>query len=228
MHQKIGRKKKNIYFYLIILIFFGSINNQNLNKFISKNKLIFDVRGLSLNENKKLKLELDELNIDNIFIFEKKKISNIILNHNYVLNFKVKKEYPDKINIEIQKAKNIGKVLKNNKFLTILSNGKTTKYISETSFNLPIFYGNFNTEEFLNFLEILNSVNLNTTEINSFYFFQSKRWDINFKNGIIVKLPQLETKDALKNALKISSDEKFKGIKTMDFRIKDKVVLDGK
>ena len=80
----------------------------------------------------------------------------------------------------------------------------------------------------LNFLEILDSVNLNATEIKSFYFFQSKRWDINLKNGIIIKLPQFETKDALKNALKISSDEKFKGIKTMDFRIKDKVILDGR
>ena len=150
------------------------------------------------------------------------------MNYDYVLNFKANKEYPDKINVKIQKAKNIGKVLKNNKFLTILSNGKTTKYISETSFNLPIFYGNFNTVEFLNFLEILDSVNLNATEIKSFYFFQSKRWDINLKNGIIIKLPQFETKDALKNALKISSDEKFKGIKTIDFRIKDKVILDGR
>ena len=42
------------------------------------------------------------------------------------------------------------------------------------------------------------------------FFFPSKRWDIEIKNGIIIKLPKSNVKKSLNQSFEVLNDEKFK------------------
>ena len=74
---------------------------------------------------------------------------------------------------------------------------------------------------------ILKSVNLEMKKINSLYFYPSKRWDVNFKNGLIYKLPSHKIKNALINAIDISNDKKFINTNVIDLRVKGKIIING-
>jgi len=123
--QQKDRKSKFIFIYIILFILITSINNKNfLNKELFSNNLIFEVNGLSYVDNQKLKRDLININKDNIFKLDKNKLSNIINKNNLVLTFLARKNYPNKIDIEINKAKYFGKIYRNKRFYIIGSNGK--------------------------------------------------------------------------------------------------------
>ena len=223
-----GKNYKIIFIYITILIFITSTSNKNLvNKNFFNRKLEFNILGLPKEDTKNLMYELEKLNYETIFKLNKIELSNLIRSNNRVLNFLIKKKYPNKVNISIQEAEIVGKILRDNNLNMLLSNGKTINQIDLYEQKIPFFYGDFNTNEFVNFYNILKSVNLKIENVNSFYFFPSKRWDIKFKNGLIVKLPINQTKEALIDAIKISNDEKFNNKKIIDLRIKGLVILNG-
>ena len=228
MLQRRDKKNRIAYVYLFFFILVTSINNKNFNnKKLFDDKILFDVSGLSNNENQKLIKDLNFLNYKNIFKLDKKELSNKIIENNLVLNFLIKINYPNKVDIVIKKVDFIGKVLKNNKLYIIGSNGKLIKYQNNINSKLPYFYGNFKKNEFLKFLKIIIELNLKIEDVSSFYFFPSGRWDINFKNGLIFKLPTKETKNALLRALILANDQNFINSKIIDLRIKNKIISNG-
>ena len=76
------------------------------------------------------------------------------------------------------------------------SNGKLSETIS-TNQQLPFIFGKPKVEEFLNFKIIIDQSKFLYDEIENFYFFPSKRWDIELKNKIILKLPNEDIKNTL-------------------------------
>ncbi len=219
------KKNKTIYIYFLLFILITSINNKNLElKKIFNNKLIFEVKGMSNNDNSKLKNNLENINNENIFKLNKNKILDEINSNNLVSNYLVKKKYPDKIVITINKAAFIGKVFRNNKLFIIGSNGKFIDIKKNYNPELPYFYGNFNKNEFLRLLNILKLVELKIDNIKSFYYFPSGRWDIKFNNGLLFKLPIGKTKDALIRALALKENKNFINSKVIDLRINNKII----
>ena len=104
-------KKKIIFFYLLILIFITSINNMSLyEKIILNNEITFEVNGLSNKDDLILRSNLKSFKKQNIFLIDKKELSELIIKNNIVLNFLVKKIYPNKIVIQINKATKVGKI----------------------------------------------------------------------------------------------------------------------
>ena len=226
--QQKDKKSKFIYIYILLFILITSINNKNFyNKELFSNNLIFEVNGLPYVDNQKLKRDLININTDNIFKLDKNKLSNKINENNLVLNFLVKKNYPNKIDIEINKAKYFGKIYKNERLYIIGSNGKLIDYDVDSMKDLPYFYGNFKREEFLKFSIILNKVGLETKDISSFYFFRSGRWDIKFKDGLLLKLPNKDLMNVLSKALLLKNDQNFTNSKIIDLRIKNKIISNG-
>ena len=216
--QQKDRKSKFIYIYILLFILITSINNKNFyNKELFSNNLIFEVNGLPYVDNQKLKKNLININEDNIFKLDKNKLLNTINENNLVLNFLAKKNYPNKIDIEINKAKYFGKIYKNQQLYIIGSNGKLIDYDVDSMKDLPYFYGNFKREEFLKFSIILNKVGLETKNISSFYFFRSGRWDIKFKDLMNV----------LSKALLLKKDKNFTNSKIIDLRIKNRIISNG-
>ena len=226
--QQKDKKSKFIYIYILLFILITSINNKNFyNKELFSNNLIFEVNGLPYVDNQKLKRDLININTDNIFKLDKNKLSNKINENNLVLNFLVKKNYPNKIDIEINKAKYFGKIYRNERLYIIGSNGKLIDYDVDSMKDLPYFYGNFKREEFLKFSIIVNKVGLETKDISSFYFFRSGRWDIKFKDGLLLKLPNNDLTNILSKVLLLKNDPNFKNLKLIDLRIKDRIISNG-
>ena len=226
--QQKDKKNKSIYIYIILFILITSINNKNFydKKFFSS-ELIFKINGLSNADNQKLKRDLIDTNKSNIFRLDKKKLLEKITENNLVLNFLAKKNYPNEIEIEINKATFVGKIYKNERLYLIGSNGKLISRDVSKILDLPYFYGNFKREEFLKFLTVINKVSLETNDISSFYFFPSGRWDIKFRNGLLLRLPNDNLINVLPKALLLKNDQNFKNSKLIDLRIKNRIIING-
>ena len=57
------------------------------------------------------------------------------------------------------------------------------------------------------------------------YFFPSKRWDIELKNKIIIKLPIENVSNSLDDIFRFLNNDNIKNIKTIDARVKNQIIL---
>ena len=90
--------------------------------------------------------------------------------------------------------------------------------------DLPYFYGNFKRENILEILTVLDSVGLEIKDISSLYFFPSRRLDIEFRNGLILKLPNKDLKNTLSKFMLLKNDQNFINSKLIDLRIKNRII----
>ena len=86
-------------------------------------------------------------------------------------------------------------------------------------------FGDLNVEEFLKFKNEVDKSNFDFKKIIKIYYFKSKRWDIELKNGTIIKLPKSNIKKSLNRSFEVLNDEKLKNIKIIDVRIKNQIIL---
>ena len=221
MHQ---RKSKQLLIYFFLIFLFGSVNNITLNnsQFYSINKIL--VSGLDENDNRELINKLNSLNLKNIFFLNKSKIKNIIENNTLVENYKISKIYPSTLDIKINKSKSLAKINQNGTIFFIGSNGKLSEKISQNQ-KLPFIFGKPKTQEFLDFKKIIDNSKLSYNDIQNFYFFPSKRWDIELKNNIIIKLPITNSKSSLDYVFEFLSNKNIKNNSTIDARIKDQIIF---
>mgnify|MGYP003331637329 CR=1 FL=1 len=81
--------------------------------------------------------------------------------------------------------------------------------------------------KFLKFSNIVNNVGLKTKDISSFYFFHSGRWDIKFKDGLLLKLPNTDLINVLSKAMLLKNNQNFSNSKIIDLRIKNRIISNG-
>ena len=58
-----------------------------------------------------------------------------------------------------------------------------------------------------------------------YIFFPSKRWDLELKNNIILKLSKDYTKRSLDQVFELLNNDNFNNIKAVDARIKNQIIL---
>ncbi len=221
MHQRIS-KKIIIYFLLFILI--GTVNNieldtQNFLKITKINVFGFKNSNVSNIEN-----DLKNLNLNNIFYLKKKEITNIIDSYNIIENYNIFKNYPSTLNIKINETNFLAKINYNGKTSIVGSNGRliNKKY---TNNDLPYIFGNPKIEEFLKFKKIIDESKFSYEKINNFYFYPSKRWDLELKNGIRIKLSNLNIVNSLNQSFEFLKDENFTDIKLIDTRVNNQIII---
>ena len=226
MLQLIDSKKK-LFIYLFLLIFLTTINNQSLsNSGYLKLKINqIKVYGLNDESNFNISEEFNRLiSQKNLFFINKDYFVKVLEKNNLVHSFKVRKIYPNTIEVEIQKTKFLAITsYKENKFF-IGSNGKLINFQSSDK-NLPYVYGKIKIEEFIKFTEIVVSSKFNFEEISELYFFPSGRWDIKTNKGILIKLPQKNLLKILNLSHQMTTDDNFKNSKIIDLRIYSNVIL---
>ena len=221
MHQRISR---TIIIYLLLFTILASANNlKYINLQIFKIDQI-NISGLDNIDNTNLYESIKNFKNKNIFLVDNFQISKNINSNNFVEEFKVFKEYPSTININIIKTNFLGITKINNIDYLIGSNGKFIKKTDKQIIKLPFIFGSINVDEFLILNEFLNKSNFELSKIESFYYYQSKRWDIKTKKGLIIRLPSELNVNLLNEVLQILEDEKFKDIKTLDFRQKNQII----
>ena len=219
MHQN---KSKKILIYFFLLLIVGSINNKTFNKikfFQIKN---INITGLSDIDIESLLSNLNNITQKNILLINKNEISRIIENNSLVQNYIILKKYPSTLNIRIEKTKFLAKINKNNKIFYIGSNGKLIK--NKSKHNLPFIFGNPEIDEFLRFKKIVDSSKINYDKIKNLYYFQSKRWDIEFYDNLIVKLPKENLRNSLDNAFDILNNDNLNKLNQIDLRIKNQII----
>ena len=221
MHQQKG-KKIIIYFFLFLIV--GSINNTGLTKLQFENVKNIQISGLNKNQNMNLQENIENLNLKNIFFLRGNKISEIITSNNLVENYEIIKKYPNTLVIKIEKTNFLAKINSNGKIFLIGSNGK----LSDVTFSdkeFPFIFGKPEIDEFIKFTDTIEKSKFSLSEIKNLYFFPSKRWDLELKNNIILKLSKDHARLSLNQAFEILNDSNFKDIKVVDARIKNQIIL---
>ena len=180
MHQLID-KKKSYLLYFFIFIFLSTVNNLSLLKNVElfANIKNIKVEGLTNDLNLTIKQNVNFLLNENIFFFNKELLINELKKLNYIHSYKVSKNYPSTVVINLKQTDLLAITVNNNNKYIIGSNGKLINYeIFNSNFNLPNFFGKFSSEDFVFFIDTINQTDFNYNEITDIFFFQSGRWDI--------------------------------------------------
>ena len=89
--------------------------------------------------------------------------------------------------------------------------------------NLPLVFGD--ELNFKKFHSSLKKINFPINTVKSFYFFETKRWDLTTKQNQTIKLPPKNFEKSLKNFMSIKNEENFIQYKTFDYRIKEQLII---
>ena len=77
----------------------------------------------------------------------------------------------------------------------------------------------------MKFTHVIEQSKLPFDQVKNLYFFQSKRWDLELKNNVILKLSKDHTKLSLDQAFEILNDNILDDIKVVDARVKNQIIL---
>ena len=218
------QKGKKILIYLFILLIVGSINNKAITRIQFENIKNIQISGLTENENLNLLENIIDLNLKNIFLLKGDEISKIISSNSLVENYEIFKIYPYTLDIKIKKTNFLAKINNNGKISLVGSNGKLSD-IKFSDEELPFIFGKPEIIEFIRFTNIIEQSKFSLNQIKNLFFFPSKRWDLELKNNIILKLSKDDTKLSLDQAFELMNDNNFKDIKVVDARIKNQIIL---
>ena len=221
MHQQKGKK---ILIYLFLFLIVGSINNTALTKIRFEKIKSIQISGLNQNQNINLLESIKELNLKNIFFLNRNEISKILSSNSLVENYEIFKKYPYALDIKIEKTKFLAKINNNGKIFLIGTNGKLSD-IKFSDKELPFIFGKPKIDEFVKFTNIIEQSKFSLNQVKNLYFFPSKRWDLELKNNVILKLSKDHTKLSLDQAFELINDNNFKDIKVVDARIKNQIIL---
>ncbi len=223
MHQQISKK---IIIYLFIFVFLTTLVNNNLSKLSFPYIKNFEISGLNDFEMNQIIKDLNFVKKENLFFLDKKEILKKFDVNKDIEKLFISKVYPSKLKIKIQKTNYLAITKKNDLYFYIGSNGNLIE-TNKKRINLPFVYGDIDVGEFLKLKKIIDDSNFNFNEIYNLYFFKSKRWDLETKDGIIIKLPFKNLEKSIELMFKLLSDKNFKSIKVIDLRQNHQVILNG-
>ncbi len=221
MHQRISKK---VTIYFLLFIFISSVNNNVLNRLNFEKIIKFNISGLDNNEILNITKSLNKLNLSNIFSIKKNEVLNIINSNNLIEKYYIFKKYPSTLDVKIDETTYLAKININGKILTVGSNGKLIDSKQNNDY-LPYIFGKPEIDEFLEFKKIIDESKYSYKQIKNFYFYPSKRWDLELKNNIIIKLSKLDLIKSLNQSYEFLNHEKFKDIKIIDARIKNQIII---
>ena len=194
-------------------------------------KNIFEIREVEVENVKK---EISEnilsntsfLKGENIFFVNKNFLIERLNKLNFIENINIKKKYPSTINIITQETSLIGITYIDQKKHFVGLNGK---FIFEKDIinkkKLPVIFGKFNPDEFILLQKELLKQKVNLSHINRYYFHKNKRWDLYFKNNIIVQLPNKNYSKAIELFREFKISNKIASDTIIDLRVENRLIL---
>ena len=217
-------KSRKILIYIFLFLILGTVHNIYLDKLNFPKIEKIEIVGIDDEEQSMILKDLNFLDTHSLFFLNTLKIKKVVSSHNFVESYSIFRKFPNTLKINIKKTTILANRYIDGLSFFIGSNGKLIK--SEKKINdVPLVFGNFDNNQFLKLKNMIDESNLSYQEIDSIYYFDSKRWDVKLKNGILIKLPNKKTLSALKFAVDLLSDEKFKNIKIIDTRLNNQIIL---
>ena len=202
--------------------------NQGLLLFFKNNFLL---KKIEINTNSSLiknqiKLNTEYMINNNIFFLDENKILKKLDNLNFLENIKIQKNYPATLKITANKTKLLAVTYLDQKKYFI---GNNEKFISAMQLNnnyeLPIIFGQFLISDFLKLRKTLSKNNIDQDKIIKYYFHKNKRWDLYFKNNIVIKLPNKSIIKAIKLYKNFIDNNEIKPNSIIDLRVNNRLIL---
>ena len=250
VNKKIFNKRKKIFlpknikifiYFVVIFIFciFSYLNNKKIfnftydyvNKYSEKydyNLLKIKISNLKYFSKDEISIYFEDYYDKSIFLIPINKLANDIRKIKWVKKINIKHNYKNTLSIEIDEEIPLGIYVQNNnqilfsENLIILKNLKKNHNFS----NLILFFGENSIINSKILIENLaeNLINNIVTAI----YVSNRRWDLVLENKIILRLPEENIKDAIKNYEQIYlnlSTKELKEIESIDLRIKKQAII---
>ena len=217
--------KKRSFIALFLLIILSTYNFTLNPNFIPKlNIKKIKVKNNEIINDDEIKKKLSFLYETNILFSDFDTIEKKIKEIDFIESFKIKKVYPNQIQITIREKKPIAIIQNKKKKKYFTSSGDLIDFIDLKRFeNLPLVYGD--KESFAGIHNDLKSLNFPITKIKKFYLFESKRWDLLTTKNQLIKLPIENYDKSLVNFMRLKDKINFTEYKIFDYRIKDQLIL---
>ena len=190
---------------------------------------IFKVEEVKIDNNYILKdieimKNLSFLNNSSLIFLKNSSIEEKLKKLSFIESFKIKKIYPNKLKITIFEKKPIA----------ILQHKKKKFYLSEiidlidyqelkNYNNLPIIFGS--QESFKSLYINLKKINFPINLIKKYYLYELNRWDFETYKMKIIKLPEKNYNESLKNFMILREKNNFDKYKVFDYRINNQLIL---
>ena len=210
----------------ISLLFLFSTYNIKVNKTFFSN---LQIKKITIENNKIIKEEeikekLSFLYETNFFFLKTKNIEKKLKEIQFIESYQIKKIYPNNLRIKIIEKKPIAiiQTMKQKKYFT--NKGDLIDFRDIKKFkDLPIVFGD--EKSFSTFYLNLKNINFPIEEIEKFYLFKSKRWDLLTLKNQLIKLPVNDYSKSLLNFISLKDQATFEKYKIFDYRIKNQLIL---
>ena len=186
-----------------------------------------EINGLNRDERKKIENIIYESNSKNIFHLDKEYLKKKINSINVIERFQIFKNYPSTLKIFIEKTKILAQTKRNGFDYLVGSNGKLIEN-KDFILELPFIFGDLDIPEFLELKRKIDSSLFEFDKISNLYLYKSNRWDIETRNGNLIKLPKNNIKEVLNLYVRMSDEKKINGKTIVDFRQKNQIILNEK
>ncbi len=249
--SRINKKKTNVYsiirstaFIALIVIsffiFYDAYKSNVIKKVFVKNIEKFSKNyGYSFTEvniNKLININPEEIEKyftkyygNSIFLIPIKEISKNLHQNKWIKDFTIKNDYKNTINVNIVESIPIGIYFNGEDSFLFDNNGKIIDLVDSNYnlyFDLIMFEGN---NSLLNANTLLNSLPLLfRNEIKKAIFINNRRWDVQLRNGINIKLSENNVLDSFNNYDKFYknvSNQELTEIEMIDLRIPKQIIL---
>jgi len=221
--------------FLFLTFFLNNIDfnkhSKLLNNFLIKNG--FTINNIQILGIKNIPKEtiikiVNNENKSNILNVNLSNIYNNIRNNDWVEELYIERVLPNTIKISIKEKEAIGiwQYEMSNKLIT--KNGKiiSTANINKFKIDLPIIHGNNANKNANSILKILETNKVLTKNIWSLDYINNRRWNLHFKQGIIVLLPSKGVLKAWNEIIKLQKnyDVLNLGLIELDLRNSNKIL----
>ena len=226
------RKFYSILLLLLTLILLTTYNPSEMELISNQSNSLFDIKNIKIINNEKINQDVIEKKLKkiygkNIFFVKTSEIEKVIRNITYLQSIEVKKKYPNTLIVKVFETSPLAILLKNSEYY-ILDSGANLILInadSVTNYNYPHIFGKNSEKYFLNFLKLLKENNFPIIDIKSYYYFQIGRWDLQLKDGLLIRLPNNMIKNAIEKSIELLNKDDFKNYEVIDLRINGRIIV---
>jgi cell division protein FtsQ len=219
--------KKKRYIFLALLVFLTTFNPElpllKLGFFIIK---AVNVSGSKNTDLEKIKKQCNFLVNTSISSVDHKKMDEVVSQNEWIHFINIKKKFPSTVNVNIVEHEPLVVWKKGNNNLIITKQFTLIEKFNSASYSNQIqAKGNLNIQDLKSLYSALNNNNFDLSNIASFDFINSERWDLFLKGNKKIMLGRYDYNDQIANLNKILiqlKDEKFTYI---DLRLKNKIFV---
>jgi cell division septal protein FtsQ len=182
------------------------------------------VENNSLVKKKDVKKLLISIYNKNIIFLDNKEIEKALTQNSFIETFDVKKKYPQTLKIRIFEKKPIAILLNKKKKFYLSDKIELIEFENIKKYqDLPYVFGN--RDDFKIFYNDLKKINFPFDLISKYTLYESKRWDLETKDKIVIKLHSKNYLKNIKNYLDSRNKQNFKKYKIFDYRIDNQLIL---